>query len=172
MQHISAPWRSEYIKSLERHSPESTNCFLCDAASASTDGERRERLVLRQSEHAVLLLNRYPYTSGHLLVAPSRHVARLSDLHEAEHLDLLRLTNLGIELLERVLNPQGFNVGINLGRAAGAGVPGHLHQHVVPRWAGDTNFISVVGEVRIMPHALMAMYDQLAAELGSRCAAG
>ncbi len=116
----------------------------------------------------MLLLNRYPYTSGHLLIAPRRHVARLSDLNEAELLDLSRLTNLGIELLERVLNPQGFNVGINLGRAAGAGVPGHLHQHVVPRWAGDTNFMSVVGEVRIVPHALMTMYDQLAGAMTVR----
>src|SRR5690606_21222717 len=111
---------------------------------------RRERLVLWQSDHCLVLINRYPYTNGHLLVAPKAHVAELEDLDEPQMLDLGRQTVAAVALLRRAMSPQGFNIGINLGRCAGAGVPGHLHQHIVPRWAGDTNFMGVVAEVRVV----------------------
>lgn len=160
MNQLHAPWRMEYLRTLERAS-EGRGCFLCDAAGASDDDERRGRMVLWTTPQSVVLLNIFPYTNGHLLVAPRRHVAELEDLDDAELSDLQRQTVRGVRLLRRAISPQAFNVGINLGRAAGAGVPGHLHQHVVPRWNGDVNFMSVVGEVRVVPQALPQLYEEL-----------
>jgi len=115
----------------------------------------------------VVLLNRYPYTNGHLLVAPRTHKADFEELSPDELCDINVQTTAVLRLLKGAMSPQGFNVGINLGRAAGAGVPGHLHQHVVPRWAGDTNFMSVVGEVRIVPQAVEQLYEELVRVLGA-----
>jgi ATP adenylyltransferase len=154
---LNAPWRIEYLRSLS----ESGACFLCDAAASITDEECRERLVLWTTTHSVVLLNRYPYTNGHLLVAPRAHKADLGELSHEELLDLQTQTVKAIELLKRAISPQGFNLGVNLGRCAGAGVPGHLHQHVVPRWGGDTNFMAIVGDVRIVPQALTQLYSEL-----------
>lgn len=164
---LHAPWRMEYIRSLEKaNQPATCGCFLCDAASRFDDlSERKARLVLWKSEHSLCLINRFPYTSGHLLVAPTAHVADLSDLSPAALLDLNLQTVRAVDLLKRVMHPQGFNIGINMGSAAGAGVPGHLHQHVVARWAGDVNFMSVVGEVRIIPNAMETLWEQLTAAL-------
>lgn len=166
---LYAPWRMEYIRSLEKSNELPTcGCFLCDATSTFDNAdERRNRLVLWQSEHCICLINRFPYTSGHLLVAPRQHLADLADLSEASLLDLNRQTIRAVDILKRVMHPQGFNIGINMGAAAGAGVPGHLHQHVVARWAGDVNFMSVVGEVRIIPHAMQSLWEQLVAAMGS-----
>jgi ATP adenylyltransferase len=150
----------DYIRTLEKH--DSGPCFLCEAAAESlSDAERRQRLVLWTSPHCVVVINRFPYTNGHLLVSPKAHKADLEELTEDEAADLQRQTAEAIKLLKRAISPQGFNIGINLGRCAGAGVPGHLHQHVVPRWAGDTNFMSVVGEVRVVPQAMSQLYDEL-----------
>jgi ATP adenylyltransferase len=157
---LFAPWRLEYLKSLG-HAPASDACFLCEASHELSESEKRERLVLWTSEHCVVLINRFPYTNGHLLIAPQKHKADFDELSEPELLDLQVQTRESIAVLKRAMSPQGFNVGINLGRCAGAGVPGHLHQHVVPRWAGDTNFISVVGEVRVVPQAMSQLYDEL-----------
>lgn len=156
---IHAPWRMEYIRSLEK--PDGDACFLCAAANADSDEERYKRLVLWTTDYSIVLINRYPYTNGHLLVAPKFHKAELEQLSEPEMLDLQVQTNEAILLLKRALSPQGFNIGINLGRCAGAGLPGHLHQHIVPRWAGDTNFMSVVGEIRIVPQAVSQLYEEL-----------
>src|SRR5689334_16667975 len=132
---IQAPWRIGYIRSIDK---QDTGCFLCQAAEQGlTDQQRRDRLVLWSTEHSVVLLNRYPYTNGHILIAPRGHKADFAELSEAELLDIQVQTRTAIELLRKAMSPQGFNVGVNLGRAAGAGVPGHLHQHVVPRWNGD-----------------------------------
>jgi ATP adenylyltransferase len=117
--------------------------------------------VLWTTPLSLVMLNLYPYTNGHLLIAPRAHKAELEELTQAEHLDLQLQTTRGIALLKRAISPQGFNLGINLGRSAGAGLPGHLHQHVVPRWSGDTNFMSIVGEVRVVPSALSQLYDEL-----------
>ena len=124
-----------------------------------------QRLVLHRTARATLLLNRYPYSNGHLLVAPRQHVADLSDLEAVDRAELMELCELGGRLLRQVAHPQGLNVGANLGRAAGAGVPGHLHLHVVPRWAGDCNFMTVVADARVIPQALQASYRQLRAAL-------
>ena len=156
---LHAPWRMDYIRSLEKLQGDA--CFLCAAATAKTQAEMRERLVLWTSEHSVVLINRYPYTNGHLLIAPIAHVAELEELPEIAANDLTKQTTRALTLLKRALSPQGFNIGINLGRCAGAGLPGHVHQHIVPRWGGDTNFMSVVGEVRIVPQAIGQLYDEL-----------
>ena len=149
----------DYIRSL--HQPGGDACFLCAAAAASTDAQRRERLVLWQTSLSVVLMNRFPYTNGHLLIAPLRHIPELEELSGEEKLDLMEQTTEVVRLLKRAVSAQGFNIGINLGRCAGAGLPGHLHQHVVPRWAGDVNFMGVVGEVQVVPQALSQLYQEL-----------
>jgi ATP adenylyltransferase len=157
---LHAPWRIEYIRSLEKPAAPDA-CFICDAAKASTDAERRARFVLWSTEFSVVIINIFPYTNGHLLVAPKAHKPDLELLTLDESNDLQSQTTAAVKLLKRALSPQGFNIGINLGRCAGAGVPGHIHQHVVPRWAGDTNFMSVVGEVRVVPQAMSQLHDEL-----------
>ncbi len=158
---LFAPWRMEYIRSLGKS--DDGRCFLCDAvAAASKDAHvRRDHLLVWSSEHCVVVLNRYPYANGHLLVAPRAHKGELEDLSEEEQMDLSRQTTLSVRLLKRAVSAQGFNIGINIGRIAGAGLPGHVHQHVVPRWGGDINFMSVVGETRVVPQAIGQLYDEL-----------
>lgn len=160
---LFAPWRMQYIKSLGKDD----GCFLCAAAAISPE-KKRELLVLWTTQHSVVLLNRFPYANGHLLIAPRAHKADLEDLADAEHLDLAAQTTAVVRLLKRAVSAQGFNIGINLGKVAGAGLPGHVHQHVVPRWGGDTNFMSVVGETRVVPEALTQLYDELVRIVGSQ----
>jgi ATP adenylyltransferase len=145
-----------YIRSLGKGG----KCFLCEAVEAQGDQER-ERLLLWRTPHTVVLINRYPYANGHLLIAPRAHKADLEELTEPEQLDLTAQTISAVTLLKRAVSAQGFNIGINLGPVAGAGLPGHVHQHVVPRWGGDTNFMTVVGETRIVPEALSQLYAEL-----------
>jgi ATP adenylyltransferase len=160
---LHAPWRMEYIRSLEK--PAGEGCFLCEASAAAEERERSQRLVLWTTDHSVVCINKFPYTNGHLLVAPKAHKPELEGLSAEELIDLQRQTLQAVRLLKRALSPQGFNIGINLGRCAGAGLPGHLHQHIVPRWAGDTNFMSVVGEVRVVPQAMSQLHNELMAAL-------
>jgi ATP adenylyltransferase len=165
---LPAPWRMSYIKSLESSPAErsTSGCFLCDAvAKLDDERQRRERLILWHSDRCICLLNRYPYTSGHLLIAPKLHVADLDVVDQETLLDLNVQAVRAIALLRKVLRPQGFNIGINMGSAAGAGVPGHLHQHVVPRWAGDVNFMSVVGETKVVPSTTSALWSELMAAM-------
>jgi ATP adenylyltransferase len=129
--------------------------------AATTDEQRKQRLVLWSTDLSIVIINRYPYTNGHLLIAPKSHKSEMEQLNSDEILDLQVQTIEGLKLLKRALSPQGFNIGINLGRCAGAGLPGHVHQHIVPRWGGDTNFMSVVGDVRIVPQAMSQLYDEL-----------
>lgn len=163
-QNLWAPWRIGYLQELGGETPpgQPGDCFLCAAADPGlSEQQMAERLVVRRTEHAVLLLNRYPYSNGHLLVAPHAHVAELSDLTAAARADLMELCDFAARLLKSAVNPQGVNVGANIGRAAGAGVPGHLHFHVVPRWAGDCNFMDVVAGARVIPQALDESYRTL-----------
>jgi ATP adenylyltransferase len=142
-----APWRLEYIASAD----EEDGCVFC-AEAAGELGE--DTLVVRRGERCLALLNKYPYSSGHLLVAPLRHIGGFDELDDAEALELHRLAGAGMEALRSVYAPQGFNVGWNLGRAAGAGIVDHVHQHVVPRWGGDTNFMPVLADVKVLPEHL------------------
>jgi len=145
-----APWRLEYIQQAD----EQDGCIFCPA---------EERLVVARGEHAFVVLNKYPYASGHLLVAPARHVGDFGELTDDEALEIHRLTSTGIGALAQAYRPQGYNVGWNLGRIAGAGVVDHVHLHVVPRWAGDTNFMPVLADVRVLPEHLTATRERLAA---------
>jgi ATP adenylyltransferase len=149
----------EYIRSLDK--PDSDKCFLCEAAASTSGKEQTDRLVLWTTPHSIVVINRYPYTNGHLLIAPREHVADLELMGAETAADFHRQTLRAIQLLKRAMSPQGFNIGINLGRCAGAGLPGHVHQHVVPRWGGDTNFMSVVGEVRVVPQAMSQLHKEL-----------
>ena len=158
-----APWRMQYIRQIPPDDAASTGSFLRDYW-LDPDGDH-DHLVLHRSEHSMILLNRYPYTNGHLLVAPGEAVADLPLLSREQRHDLMDMTVLAERLLHIALNPQGVNVGVNIGRCAGAGLPGHLHAHVVPRWAGDVNVLSVVGHVRVVPQALEEVRDELAKAL-------
>jgi ATP adenylyltransferase len=152
----------DYIKSLSQpHSKEAGKCFLCEAAAANDEASRRQRLVLWQTDLVMVLINRFPYANGHLLVAPRVHKAEMEELSDAEWTDMGRQTTAAVRLLKRAVSAQGFNIGINLGRVAGAGVPGHLHQHVVPRWGGDINFMHVIGETSVVPQATSQLYEEL-----------
>lgn len=153
----------EYIRQLgldadSKHSPLNQKCFLCDAI----EHPDKQHLVLVNDDRGLILLNKYPYTNGHLLAAPRQHVELLSDLSPDQRADLMELTQLSDELLRLAMNPQGMNIGINIGRCAGAGLPSHIHVHIVPRWSGDTNYMETVGQVRVIPQALEESYDLLA----------
>ena len=137
-----APWRLEYVE----HADELPGCVFCAP---------EEPLVVHRGERALVLLNRFPYTSGHLLIAPNRHLGAYGGLTGEEALEIHRLTTSGLEALSAEYRPQGHNIGWNLGRAAGAGIVDHIHLHVVPRWAGDTNFMPVLADVKVLPEALV-----------------
>jgi ATP adenylyltransferase len=141
-----APWRLEYIKSAD----DASGCVFCAALA----GDDEEKLVLRRGTRAFALLNRYPYSSGHFMAAPVRHVGEFTELDEAEVLELHALASAGIDALAETYEPHGYNVGWNLGRVAGAGVIDHVHLHVVPRWGGDTNFMPVLADTKVLPEHL------------------
>jgi ATP adenylyltransferase len=151
-----APWRLEYIQSAD----DARGCFLCAAADPAGDDE--EHLVVRRSERAVVLLNRFPYSSGHVLVAPHRHDVPFEALDDDEVVEVHRLGAAAMEALAAAVKPDGFNLGWNVGRVAGAGVTDHVHLHVVPRWNGDTNFMPVLADVKVMPEHLLETRRKLA----------
>lgn len=150
-----APWRMKYINDL--NNPQ--DCFLCHYGKVASKDE--ENLILWRTDLALTCLNRFPYTNGHLLIAPVAHKADLQELTDAEMLELMQMVTRAQQTLTKAIKPQGFNVGLNLGRCAGAGLPGHLHFHIVPRWEGDTNFMAITGEVRVIPQALADSYQLL-----------
>jgi ATP adenylyltransferase len=155
MKQLWAPWRLDYIQSVD----EQPGCFLCNAAESDDD---EAHLVVHRGELAFVLLNKFPYSSGHLLVAPYRHGLNFDDLDGPIALEIHELGARGVRALREVFGPEGFNLGWNIGRIAGAGVPDHGHLHVVPRWAGDTNFMPVLGDVKVLPEHLVATRERLA----------
>lgn len=159
-----APWRIGFMQSLSQQEAGKApaDCFFCEAAAADApQAARDDHMVLRRTSHAVLMMNRYPYVNGHILVAPRRHVADLGDLEPAERHAVMDGIDLAARALRAGMNAQGYNVGFNVGKCAGAAVPGHVHAHVVPRWHGDTNFMEVLGGVRVIPQALQDSYATL-----------
>ncbi len=154
MKVLWAPWRMEYILS----DKEEGECIFCPGDNRNQD---QARLFLYVGSLTLVIMNRFPYINGHLLVAPVRHVPDLESLTEKETLDLLFMVRRSIEVLKKVMSPEGFNVGLNLGSVAGAGVEAHLHFHIVPRWNGDTNYMSVLGEVRVIPEHIVETYGKL-----------
>ena len=152
-----APWRLEYVTQAD----EQEGCVFCLEAAGSLDSERS--LLIRGGAEAVALLNKYPYSSGHLMVAPRRHVGTLGALSDAEALEIHRLAVRAVEVLGEVYGPDAHNLGWNLGRAAGAGIVDHIHLHVVPRWSGDTNFMPVLADVKVIPEHLLETRDRLRA---------
>jgi ATP adenylyltransferase len=140
------------------------DCFLCRNVVDDAD---RENYVIERTATTITVLNRYPYNNGHLLIAPQRHVGRLDQLTAAEQTGSLETTTRMVALLERTMGPEGFNIGLNLGRVAGAGLPGHLHWHVVPRWAGDVNFMPALAGIKVIPQSLDALWELLTTHLAS-----
>ena len=155
-----APWRLQYIENADKIQ----GCIFCDFPAAGIEHDPAHLIVTR-GEHAYIILNAFPYSNGHLMVVPYRHTASMDDLTDAEMLDIMRLTRLGIRLLKATFKPDGFNCGNNMGRVAGAGIADHLHWHVVPRWNGDTNFMPVLADVRVIPESLQVAHQRLAAAL-------
>lgn len=156
MERLWAPWRLEYVQSADKQE----GCVFCRAAES---GDDEASLVVHRGERAFVLLNKFPYASGHLLVAPYRHVAEFGGLDDDEALELHRLAAQGLDALRAAYGPEAFNLGWNIGRPAGAGIVDHVHLHVVPRWTGDTNFMPVLGDVKVLPEHLVATRQRLAA---------
>ena len=154
MKQLWAPWRLEYIESAD----EQEGCVFCRAR----DEDDEKGLVVHRGTSAFVVLNKYPYASGHLMIAPNRHEGEFGELEAEEALEIHQLAVAGIAALAEAMRPQGFNAGWNLGRIAGAGVVDHVHLHVVPRWAGDTNFMPVLADVKVLPEALQATRAKLA----------
>jgi len=152
-----APWRLEYIK----QAGELEACVFCEEASGRMP--EGDSLRVHAGEAALAILNKFPYSSGHLMVAPSRHVGSLAELADEEALEIHRLAVAAIDVLDRVYGPGGFNLGWNLGHIAGAGIADHVHLHVVPRWSGDTNFMPVLADVKVLPEHLLETRDRLRA---------
>jgi ATP adenylyltransferase len=160
-----APWRLSYVATPKDKPPTTgDDCFICRGVAADP-ADDRANLVVHRTTLSAVFLNRFPYNNGHLLVCPLTHKGRLDELTVDELLDLQLVLRRMTGVLQKRINPDGFNVGLNLGRAAGAGVPGHLHWHIVPRWNGDTNFMPVVGDTKVISQSLEALYDLVRAEL-------
>jgi ATP adenylyltransferase len=153
MKHLWSPWRLEYLTA-----PETEGCIFCRAAEGDDD---RESLVLLRGERVFLILNRYPYNNGHFMVVPYSHAPSLEDLDVETLTEMMLLLNRGLAALRASMLPEGFNIGANLGRVAGAGVSDHVHIHAVPRWSGDTNFMPIIGDMRVVPQTWLQTYDDL-----------
>ena len=154
MKRLWAAWRMKYIGSANKE----TGCIFCNALSKKDDDTN---LIVMRGERAFVILNKFPYTSGHLMVAPVAHKATLEELDAAARAEIMELTSFSMTVLRKVYNPQAFNLGANIGEAAGAGVPGHVHMHIVPRWNGDTNFMTSIGDVRVLPETLEETYRRV-----------
>lgn len=159
VERLWAPWRRDYLLQ-----PPRRGCVFCQAKRSRND---RTALVVHRARSVFCLLNRFPYNAGHLLIVVNRHVADLTHLHGHEASELMQVTREMVQLLMTALRPHGFNIGVNIGRVAGAGIPGHLHMHVVPRWAGDTNFMPAVGGAKVLSESLDALYDHLKGKMPS-----
>jgi ATP adenylyltransferase len=163
MDHLWAPWRLSYVASAKPPA-DSDPCFVCRGLAEERD---RENLIVLRSPASVVLLNRFPYNNGHLLIAPRQHIGQLTSLDAPQIGSVMETMQCMLRLLDDLMHPDGYNIGLNQGAAAGAGLPGHLHWHVVPRWHGDTNFMPVLGDVKVIAQSLDTLYDLLVERLQS-----
>lgn len=154
MKQLWAPWRIKYILEADK----ADGCIFCDKPKEDKD---EKNLILYRGRKCFVMMNKFPYNNGHLMIAPYRHTADLAGLSPEEREELMALAGMSVEVLERTLSAQGFNIGMNLGRVAGAGIDQHLHLHVVPRWSGDTNFMPILGDVKVISEALEETYRKL-----------
>lgn len=154
MQYLWSPWRMPYILE-HKHEP---GCVFCHAQDHPDDPQH---LVVYMGKLAYVILNRYPYTSGHVMVIPKQHTASIEELSNEVRSEMMELTNTCLQVLRKVYSPEGFNLGMNIGEAAGAGIAEHVHMHIVPRWSGDTNFMSSLGQTRVLPEALGETYRRV-----------
>jgi len=156
MKQLWAPWRLAFVEQTSRTS----GCVFCEKPALRQD---RQSFILRRSRHAYVMMNIYPYNNGHLLIIPFRHLAAIEDLPAPVLLDMLQLAQRSLKALRKAYAPEGFNLGVNQGKVAGAGIEHHIHLHIVPRWSADTNFMPLLGETRVLPQHLMASYARLKA---------
>lgn len=154
MERMWAPWRMEYIEKADK----TEGCIFCVLPAEQKD---EQNLILFRGEHSFIMLNSFPYNNGHLMVAPYRHTADMYALDDCELLEINHLVRYAIRLISATMQPDGFNLGVNLGRTAGAGVLDHIHWHIVPRWNGDTNFMPVTAQTKVMPESLQSVYQKL-----------
>ncbi len=157
MEHLWAPWRAEYIQRATE-----SGCILFQKLRENND---EANFIVYRGQHNFIILNAFPYNPGHLMVAPYRHIANLQDLGDEEANELFGTIKTSLQLLEKAMRPMGFNVGLNLGKVAGAGIAEHIHTHIVPRWQGDTNFMPVLSDTKILSEALISTYKKLKAKL-------
>lgn len=160
MDYLWSPWRYAYITGVE---PEPGACIFCDKP-AESDDERN--LIVHRGQHCYVILNAFPYTSGHVMVVPFAHVDELQKLDGNAATEMMALSQRMESVLRKLYRPQGINLGMNIGKAAGAGIAGHIHMHILPRWTADANFISVIGETRVLPEALEVSYKRIREALG------
>jgi ATP adenylyltransferase len=161
MDQLWAPWRLAYVAAPKKPGADE-GCFICRGLA---EGDDKRNLIALRTPHSVVVLNRFPYNNGHLLVAPRAHKGTLQELDVEELLQTMETLRRMVSVLDQLMHPDGYNIGLNLGRAAGAGLPGHLHWHIVPRWDGDTNFMPIVGDTKVLVQSLDAFYDHLVESL-------
>lgn len=160
MKVLWAPWRMEYI-----HRGKEKGCFICKAVKENPSSKN---LVLKKYRNVLVMMNRFPYNTGHLMIAPLEHKGEMEKLTEEEAVELITALRDSIRVLKRAMSPEGFNIGINLGKVAGAGLEEHLHIHIVPRWSGDTNFMPLFAEIKVIPQHLLSTYKILKKEFGKK----
>ena len=163
---IWAPWRAQYVRDASPQGHASSCCFLCRALA---DDDDRKHLVVLRGANSFVVLNRYPYNNGHLLVAPRVHRGTLGELNGADLLEPIETIRKMIGVLDRMFQPQGYNIGLNQGKSAGAGLPGHLHWHVVPRWDGDANFMPILADTKVLIESLHELFERISQELRGAC---
>ena len=158
MDKLWSPWRSKYIESFKPGVLKDGECLFCKVQKASAD---KDNYIVYRSNHSFIIMNLYPYNSGHLMIVPYQHTSELSSLNRDETLDCMNMVNLGCKILNDSVFPHGFNIGVNIGRISGAGIDEHVHFHIVPRWSGDTNFMPVINDVKLVSEGMDDTYKKL-----------
>jgi ATP adenylyltransferase len=165
MEKLWSPWRSQYIGTFkESEKKEEESCFFCEAIKSGI--ESIETLIVHKGKSCIVIMNKFPYNSGHLLIAPIKHTGSLVELSTDELNEIMSLQVTSASILQTLYKPHGFNIGANIGRAAGAGVPGHLHYHILPRWNGDTNFMPIIAETKVLSQSLDEAFELISSEFG------